>query len=64
MKKKLNSYQKLKAENLALKQDLYALVMWDDPSTDNPEFLKKFAVKLKWKTQFNTEHMIWGFPAK
>jgi hypothetical protein len=31
MKKKLSSYQKLKAENLALRQDLRTLVMWDDP---------------------------------
>ena len=35
MEKKLSAYQKLKAENLKLKQDIYKLVMLEDSEKVN-----------------------------
>ncbi len=48
--KKLTSYQKLKAENLALKEDIYTLVQG--------QWLPKLETESKWKMVFKTEAYI------
>jgi len=52
--KKLTSYQKLKAENLALKQDVHTLVMDKDPISYN-----RVKTTIKWKLMFEQESIVW-----
>lgn len=55
---KKSAYQKLKDENLALKQDLYVLTMMEN-SDDLDDILKVFSVRFKWKSRFEFENKIW-----
>lgn len=50
---KQSNYQKLKAENVRLKRNIYAIVMPDVSMTE------KTITTIKWKTIFETEKMIW-----
>lgn len=55
----MTSYQKLKAENLKLKQDIHTLVMLDE-SKEPRDVLNVFAVKTNWKLRFKLENFVWG----
>lgn len=59
MEKKLSAYQKLKAENLKLKQDIYVLTMLGE-SEKGEDIFKVLSVKLKWDMTFKLEKIIWG----
>ncbi len=48
---KISAYQKLKANNLQLEQDIYKLL--------RGEFSEKLSVEMKWKTKFKGDDMIW-----
>lgn len=52
MGKKETSYQRLKRENLELKQDIYSLVK-------EPNKVKSLSVTLKWKFIFDAEEVLW-----
>jgi len=52
MKNKLSSYQKLKAENKSLKEDIYNLVMIDD----RPE---GSITRGRWLLQFKADEIMW-----
>jgi hypothetical protein len=51
-KGKLNSYQKLKAEILRLKGDLYTICL-------HPESKAAISLKVQWQMYFDTEEAIW-----
>lgn len=63
MKKKLSAYKKLKAENLKLKQDIYALIEFETARTPD-DMLEYFSVKTKWSMRFELEKQIWAGSAK
>jgi hypothetical protein len=55
---KVSSYQKIKNENLKLKQDIYTILREKDP-------IKKFSVTTRWNIIFQTEEIVWyGSPTK
>jgi hypothetical protein len=63
MTKKLTAYQKLKEENLKLKQDIYKLVMLEN-SNKLDELMDCLGTKIKWDLRFKLEEKIWsGSPA-
>lgn len=63
MTKKLTAYQKLKEENLKLKQDIYKLVMLEN-SDKVEDVMDYMGTKTKWDLRFRIEEKIWsGSPA-
>lgn len=56
---KKSSYQKLKDENLKLKQDIYKLVMCDDKKATAKEILDAFGVRMVWRMRFELENIVW-----
>lgn len=58
MEKKLSAYQKLKAENLKLKQDIYKLVMLEDSDKVN-DVMDYTDTKIKWTISFRLEKIVW-----
>lgn len=64
MEKKLSAYQKLKAENQRLKQDIYALIRHEN--SDKPRELINFiSVKIRWEMRFKLDDAVWyGEPTK
>lgn len=59
MEKKLSAYQKLKAENLKLKQDIYVLTQLEKSNKIN-DVMSYFSVKTQWDMRFELENIIWG----
>lgn len=59
MEKKLSAYQKLKAENLKLKQDIYKLVMLEHSEKVN-DVMDYTGTKIKWTMRFRLENTVWG----
>lgn len=59
MKKKINTYQKLKAENLKLKRDIYTLIRYEK-SKEVDKFMEYFKVKVAYNMQFDLEDNIWN----
>jgi hypothetical protein len=56
---KISSYQKLKAENLKLKQDIYVLLRLEN--SERPEdMIKYFGVKVNWDMLFKLEDQVWN----
>lgn len=55
MNKKLTTYQKLKAENLKLKQDIYILI--NPEKSDIEEY---YILKTQWQMRFNIENIVWA----
>ena len=51
-KTKLSAYQKLKAENLKLRQDIHTILRGD--------FESKLIISTQWNMQFNLEDIVWG----
>lgn len=56
---KKSSYQKLKEENLKLKQDIYILVM-EEKNEPFIKIMKRFGVRHNWQMRFRLENIIWG----
>ncbi len=59
MEKKLSAYQKLKAENLKLRQDIYALIGFESARTPS-DMIEYFSVKTKWSMRFELEKQMWA----
>ena len=57
--KKLSAYQKLKAENLRLKQDIYKLVMLENSGKIN-DIMEYAGTKTKWTMRFRFEDIVWS----
>lgn len=56
---KVSAYQKLKAENLRLKQDIHTLVTLEN-SEKAEDVLKYWGTKITWDIKFNLENIEWG----
>ncbi len=56
---KLTSYQKLKAENKRLKQDIYVLVKFEK-STNPNELMEHFSTRMNWDIIFDLEERNWS----
>lgn len=52
MVKKLSTYQRLKQENMDLKQELYILV-------GDPDSHEAMAIKLRWNMRINLSKIVW-----
>lgn len=60
MKNKISAYQKLKAENLKLRQDIYTLIEFENARTPT-DMMEYFSVKTQWGMRFELEKQILAF---